>query len=83
MDKYCQSCGMPLTEEVYGTNENGSLNEKYCKYCYKDGHFTSDISMEEMIDFCVPIMVKEVPGLTAENARKQMEEYFPKLERWC
>lgn len=82
MEKYCQSCGMPLEKDVCGTNKDGSLNEKYCKYCFKDGTFTSDMSMEEMIAFCVPIMVKEVSDLTAEEAKKQMEAYFPQLERW-
>ena len=82
MEKYCQSCGMPLEKDVCGPNKDGSLNEKYCKYCFKDGTFTSDMSMEEMIAFCVPIMVKEVPDLTAEEAKKQMEAYFPQLERW-
>lgn len=82
MEKYCQSCGMPLEKEVCGTNKDGSLNEKYCKYCFKDGDFTSQMTMEEMIDFCVPIMVKEVPGLSAEAAKKQMEAFFPSLERW-
>ena len=27
--KYCQSCGMPLTDEVLGTNADGSKNEDY------------------------------------------------------
>ena len=35
--KFCQSCGMPLSEEVLGTNADGSKNEEYCIYCYKDG----------------------------------------------
>ena len=30
--KFCQSCGMPLTEEVLGTNADGSKNEDYCMY---------------------------------------------------
>jgi len=33
--KFCQSCGMPLTEEVLGTNADGSKNKDYCMYCYK------------------------------------------------
>lgn len=82
MEKYCQSCGMPLEQEVCGTNQDGSLNEKYCKYCFKEGQFTSECTMEEMIDFCIPIMVKEEPGLNAEEARKQMASFFPSLERW-
>ena len=27
--KFCQSCGMPLTEDVLGTNADGSKNEDY------------------------------------------------------
>lgn len=40
---------MPLTEEVLGTNVDGSKNEDYCMYCYKDGNFLQDCTMEEMI----------------------------------
>ena len=34
--KFCQCCGMPMgdTDELYGTNADGSKNEEYCKYCY-------------------------------------------------
>ena len=35
--KFCQSCGMPLTDQLLGTNADGSKNEDYCIYCYKDG----------------------------------------------
>lgn len=82
MEKYCQSCGMPLEASVCGHNADESLNEKYCKYCFENGKFTGDMTMAQMIDFCVPIMVKEVPGLSADEARKQMERFFPTLERW-
>ena len=34
--KFCQSCGMPLSPEVLGTNADGSKNEEYCIYCYKN-----------------------------------------------
>ena len=61
--KYCQSCGMPLTErlrvgehssgiDVLGTNADGSKNEDYCMYCYKDGKFLQDCTMDEMIEHC-------------------------------
>ena len=37
--KFCQSCGMPLSDAtVLGTETNGSKNEEYCCYCYADGH---------------------------------------------
>lgn len=35
-NKICQSCGMPITsDELLGTNEDGSINTDYCKYCYE------------------------------------------------
>lgn len=47
---FCQSCGMPLeADEHFGTNKDGSKNTDYCAYCFKDGAFTADITMDEMI----------------------------------
>ena len=43
---------MPLAQEVLGTNADGSKNEDYCIYCYKDGKFLQDCTMEEMIEHC-------------------------------
>lgn len=83
--KYCQSCGMPLSEtenEVLGTNADGSKNEDYCIYCYKDGEYTSNMTMDEMIEFCVPFMTGNNSGMTEEDSRKMMREVFPKLKRW-
>ena len=34
---FCQSCAMPLEEKIYGTNEDGTKNEEFCIYCYKNG----------------------------------------------
>ena len=49
----CQSCGMPFEKlEQFGTNADGSVNRDYCIYCYKDGKFIDDVSMEEYIDMC-------------------------------
>ena len=36
--------------------------------------------MEEMIDFCVPLMAQS--GMDAGQARRQMEAVFPQLKRW-
>ena len=45
--KFCQSCGMPLdSKDVCGTNQDGSINEEYCIYCYKDGAFVDDCTMD-------------------------------------
>ncbi len=83
-EKYCQSCGMPMgeTDELYGTEKDGSKSADYCQYCYKDGAFVSDITMEQMIDFCVQPMMENDPAMTEANARAIMKAVFPKLKRW-
>lgn len=79
----CQSCGMPMSnDELKGTNTDGSKNNKYCTYCYQNGNFSApNVSMQEMIDTCIPFMVQE--GLDEESARKHLNELFPKLKRWA
>lgn len=50
MEKFCQSCGMPLKGNQ-GTEQDGSLSEKYCQLCYKDGTFVEpNITMKEMLE---------------------------------
>ncbi len=84
--KFCQSCGMPLNDEVLGTNTNGSKNEDYCMYCYKDGKFTNDCTMDEMIEFCaqyVDEVNKNMPKpMTKDEYKQIMRQYFPTLKRW-
>ena len=74
---------MPMTEELFGTNADGSKNEDYCMYCFKDGEFTSDMTMEEMIAFCSEKMVEVHPEMNIEEASKMMNEVFPQLKRWA
>ena len=84
--KFCQSCGMPLTDEVLGTNADGSKNEEYCMYCYKDDKFTQDCTMDEMIEHCAQFVgdFNEGSGmqLSKEEAIGQMKMFFPHLKRW-
>ena len=84
--KFCQSCGMPLTQEILGTNADGIKNEDYCMYCYKDGKFTQDCTMEEMIEFCsqfVDEVNKNMPKpMTKDEYKGMMRQFFPTLKRW-
>lgn len=89
MDKemhFCQSCGMPLTDEILGTNADGSKNEEYCIYCFKDGAFTGDFTMEEMIDFCSQFVEQynkdSGQNLTQEEYKAMLRQYYPNLKRW-
>lgn len=85
--KFCQSCGMPLMkDEDFGTNADGSANQDYCRYCYQNGKFLQDCTMEEMIEHCsqfVDEVNKQMPKpLTREEYKKMMRGYFPQLKRW-
>jgi hypothetical protein len=81
---FCQSCGMPLAKpEDFGSNADKTQNKDYCVYCYEGGKFTHpDVTMEGMIDICVPFMLEADKAMTEETARKSMMEWFPTLKRW-
>jgi hypothetical protein len=78
----CQSCGMPMKiDSDFGTNADKTKNQEYCTYCYQNGAFTTpDITMEEMIQGCIGIMVKY--GMPEEQAKQQMTTLIPTLKRW-
>ncbi len=79
--KICQSCAMPLdSDDLLGTNKDGSVNHDYCKYCYKDGEFTDDVSMDEYIEMCSQF--GEQAGMTNEQMREYCAAVFPTLKRW-
>lgn len=84
---FCQSCGMPLREAAdFGNNKDLSRNTDYCSFCYIDGQFTSDLTMDEMIEhnleFLEMFNKDSEKQLTPEEAREQMRKYFPTLKRW-
>lgn len=76
----CQSCGMPIYQpDLYGTDADGYKIEDYCLYCFKNGDFTQDVTMEEMIKLCANYVQ------TTHRARviAQMKIQFPTLKRWA
>ena len=85
---YCQSCGMPLkTAEDFGTNQDGSKNEEYCCHCYANGAFTSDCTMDEMIEHCIQYLDEFNNdggfSFSKEEAIVEMKQFFPTLKRWA
>ena len=82
--KFCQSCGMPMEKDGdFGTNSDGGRNEDYCCYCYKEGEFTDNMTMEDMIRFNLKFNEENGnPFGTQEEARKMRESWFPTLKRW-
>ncbi|MGE6256450.1 zinc ribbon domain-containing protein [Heyndrickxia sporothermodurans] len=79
---FCQSCGMPITESsLLGTEASGEKNQEYCIYCYQDGKFKQpDMTMDEMIQFCVPFMVEN--RMKEEEAFALLQQTMPFLKRW-
>jgi hypothetical protein len=80
---FCQSCSMPMEKpEMFGTNADGSQSKEYCVYCFKDGRFTEPgISMQQMIDRCVTVMVQQ-KIMAEDQARDLMKRTIPTLTRW-
>ncbi|MGV8176671.1 MAG: zinc ribbon domain-containing protein [Candidatus Bilamarchaeaceae archaeon] len=77
----CQSCGMPMARnEDFGTEKDGKRNMEYCTFCYRDGKFTADLTMEQMIGKLIGFADKM--GMTEEEARELAEKNIPKLKRW-
>ena len=78
---FCQSCAMPMNKpEDFGTNEDDSASNEYCRYCFQKGKFTEqDITMKDMIAKCADIMNK---ANMPENEINQVILSIPKLNRW-
>ena len=75
----CQCCGMPLEDDIMAKETDGSINEEYCKWCYKDGNFTYN-DMESLISFCENTMSNET--FSKQQVRDYMSNLLPKLKHW-
>ena len=72
---------MPITsDKQLGTNKDESINNDYCKYCYKDGKFIDKVTMEEYIEMCSEFGFQA--GMTNEEMKAHCENLFPTLKRW-
>lgn len=85
--KYCQSCGMPMDElSIMGTNEDLSLNDEFCKYCFQQGHFTKECTVEDMIQYNMQYLAEYNNYLGAkfskEEVAERMRKHLPTLKRW-
>ena len=59
-NKFCQSCGMPMSKSPHGggTNADGSKNTDYCSYCYQNGVFTVECTVKEFQEHCRQKMIE-------------------------
>ncbi len=79
---FCQSCGMPLQEpDAFGTETDASRSDEYCGYCYQDGAFTGEMTMEEMVEISARGM-SEATGTPEDEAKAMVRQILPGLKRW-
>jgi hypothetical protein len=85
--RICQSCGMTMkSPQDYGTNIDGTPNQDYCTHCYRNGMFTRDTTMEEMVETNLQYLDhwnKETGNsYTIDEARPMLRQFLPTLKRW-
>lgn len=83
----CQSCGMTLEKETdLGTKEDGSKSSDYCAYCFQQGEFTHDMTLDEVIEHNLSYLKEynkeSKTQFTMQEARSQLKEFLPTLKRW-
>lgn len=77
----CQSCGLPFTTELRGTNRDGSTNEDYCINCYEKGEFVDHSLTMHKMEVKLVEMAEMHNEITLEEAQDVIRE-LPYLKRW-
>lgn len=83
----CQSCGMILIKNSdKGTEGDGRKSEEYCAFCYQQGRFVQDLTIEELIEHNLQDLDRwnQETGLhlTEQEARAELQKFLPTLKRW-
>lgn len=82
----CQSCGIPLDNKTpRGTEKNGTLSEKYCMHCYKEGSWTNDLEFDEMYAYNLKRFKASDMNKIEKFFLTKMytKKFMKKLERWA
>ena len=75
-EHYCQSCGMMFTApDQHGHEADGTEVEDFCRWCYDDGAYTYETTMEDMIEDCAPRMA-------VDESASLLGAVLPTLKRW-
>lgn len=81
-EHYCQSCGMMFTApDQHGHEADGTEVEDFCRWCYDDGAYTYETTMEDMIEDCAPRMA-EAMDWTVDESASLLGAVLPTLKRW-
>ena len=81
-EHYCQSCGMMFTApDQHGHEADGAEVEDFCRWCYDNGAYTYETTMEDMIEDCAPRMA-EAMDWTVDESASLLGAVLPTLKRW-
>lgn len=82
----CQSCGMSIEEDKSkGTNTDGTLSSEYCLYCFKEGAFTNDLTIDQYVEIGLDYSPEYQAATTEEEKsriKEQAKHYLSGLKRW-
>jgi hypothetical protein len=67
-------------DSFYGKNSDGVKTDKFCKYCYPNGKFSKDESLEEMVESCIPFRINDFPD--EKTTREHLTKEISQLDRW-
>lgn len=78
----CQSCGVALNVDTFGTNASGSINFEYCKHCFQKGAFSDpDATLPHMIQRTTEHLAHEM-DVSSNEAYVFAAQLLPTLKRW-
>lgn len=72
--------------EDFGTDSDGTSNREYCHYCYQNGAFTRDVTVDEMLETNLQFLdhwnAETGNSFTVDEARPLLREFLSTLKRW-
>lgn len=75
----CQCCGMPLEDSILSREQDGTINEDYCQWCYAEGEFVYK-DMESLLAFLCDHMSND--QWPADQVRAYLSTMLPTLAHW-
>ncbi len=77
----CQSCGLPFSGKLMGTNRDETKNDEYCANCLDEGEFTDPSLTLHKLEAKLIEMAEVHEEITLEAAQAAIKE-LPYLKRW-
>ena len=69
------------SKRQFGTDEDGSRNPEYCRFCFANGEFTFMGTCEEFLEKQVRT-AQEKMNMSEDKAREMASTLLPTLKRW-